>query len=368
MPPPLVKTITVEQHDVPLFREYPGRLLPVRIAEVRARVSGIVLARKFVQGSDVQKDDVLFEIDPAKFDAKAESAKAQVLRSQAALQLARQQFERNDRLRSTNVASEDQVDIARANLGQAEAELAVAKATLRDAELDLGYASVRSPIAGRIGPALVSEGALVRQEDGTQMATVRDISSVYVDFTESLAEIARAQRQVSEGVLIPATQDDVELIADDGTSYQRTGRLLFSSAVVNETTGQVTLRAEFPNPDGRLLPGSYVRVRMKEGVISQAVLVPQRAVQRDSLGQAQVLVVTDGRAATRPIVAGQVVGSNWLVKEGLRPGDQVIVDGIERAIPGTPVTAEAAKEPQAATAGDNASSSCQGACANPVKG
>lgn len=367
MPPPLVKTITIEQRDIPLFREYPGRLLPVRIAEVRARVSGIVLARKFVQGSDVQKDDVLFEIDPAKFDAKVESAKAQVLRSEAVLQLARQQFERTDKLRTTNVASESQVDITRANLRQAEAELAVGKATLRDAELDLGYASVRSPIAGRIGPALVSEGALVRQEDGTQMATIRDFSSVYVDFTETLAEIARVQRQISEGVLIPASQDGVELIADDGISYKRTGRLLFSSAVVNETTGQVTLRAEFPNPDGQLLPGSYVRVRMKEGVISQAVLVPQRAVQRDTQGQAQVLVVTDGRATLRPIDAGQAVGSNWLVKRGLQPGDQVIVDGMERAIPGTPVTPEAITEPQEATAGDDTSTSCDDVCAAPVE-
>lgn len=339
-PPPAVKTVALTPEDMPLKRDYPGRLVPIRLAEVRARVSGIVLSRKFEQGSDVKKGEVLFEIDPAKFKAEVDSAKAQLERAGAALSLASQRADRVKRLLTKNVASTEQYDVALADRKQAQAEVAVANANLQTAELELSYASVRSPIDGRIGAALVSEGALVRQEDGTQMAVVRDISSLYVDFIAPLAELSRVRRQIEAGDLDPvASGKAIELILDDGSTYDHPGRLLFSSAVVDETTGQVSLRAEFENPDGKLLPGTYVRVRVTEGVARQALLVPQRAVQWDTLGQARVMLVRDGKAAVQPIVTSHTIGNRWLVAEGLKPGDQVIVDGGDRAMPGQPVTA-----------------------------
>ncbi|MDX3924714.1 MAG: efflux RND transporter periplasmic adaptor subunit [Shinella sp.] len=344
-PPPTVKTLVVKAEDVALQQDYPGRLAPIRLAEVRARVSGIVLARKFVEGSDVKAGDILFEIDPAKFKAAVDSASAQVARTEAAFTLASQQADRAQNLLRTNVASKDQFDIALANRKQAEAEVAVAKANLQTAELELSYASVRSPIDGRIGAALVTEGAFVRQEDGTQMATVRDLSTVYVDFTASLTELTKVQEDIASGALRrPDDEATVELLTNDGRPYGQSGRLLFSSAVVDETTGQVTIRAEFPNDARKLLPGTYVRVRTTAGIAPKALLVPQRAVQWDTLGQARVVAVRDGKAVSQPIVTARSVGNRWLVTDGLEPGDQVIVDGVERAMPGSPVTAEAIAE------------------------
>ncbi len=343
-PPPAVKTIRVAGEDMPLKKDYPGRLVPIRLAEVRARVSGIVLERQFEQGSDVHKGDVLFEIDPAKFAAAVASAKAQLSRAEAALSLANQRADRVKRLLARNVASTEQHDVALADRKQAQAEVAVAKANLQTAELELSYASVRSPIDGHIGAALVSEGALVRQEDGTQMAIVRDISSLYVDFIAPLAELSRVRREIDSGDMQPVESSNaIELILDDGSTYEHPGRLLFSSAVVDETTGQVLLRAEFENPQGKLLPGTYVRVRVTEGVAHQAVLVPQRAVQWDTLGQASVMTVRDGNAAAQPILTSRSVGNRWLVTQGLKSGDQVIVDGLDRAMPGQPVSAAPAE-------------------------
>ncbi|WP_173017261.1 efflux RND transporter periplasmic adaptor subunit [Labrenzia sp. THAF35] len=339
-----MKTITVAGEDMPLKKDYPGRLVPVRLAEVRARVSGIVLERQFEQGSDVHKGDVLFEIDPAKFAAAVASAKAQLSRAEAALSLANQRADRVKRLLARNVASTEQHDVALADRKQAQAEVAVAKANLQTAELELSYASVRSPIDGHIGAALVSEGALVRQEDGTQMAIVRDISSLYVDFIAPLAELSRVRREIDSGDMQPVESSNaIELILVDGSTYEHPGRLLFSSAVVDETTGQVLLRAEFENPQGKLLPGTYVRVRVTEGVAHQAVLVPQRAVQWDTLGQASVMTVRDGKAAAQPILTSRSVGNRWLVTQGLKSGDQVIVDGLDRAMPGQPVSAAPAE-------------------------
>ncbi|UOK73347.1 efflux RND transporter periplasmic adaptor subunit [Ancylobacter polymorphus] len=356
-PPPLVKTLIAQPEDVPLSRDYPGRLLPIRLAEVRARVSGIVLERKFAEGTDVRKGDVLFEIDPARFQAEVASAKAQLARAQAALVLASQQSERVERLLQTSAASKAQFDAADAGRKQAEAEVAVAMANLQTAELELGYASVRSPIDGRIGPALVTEGALMRQEDGTPMATIRDLSSVYVDFTAPLAEISALQHESGAGLLErPAPDTAVELIGNDGTVYGQRGRLLFSSAVVDEGTGQVSLRAEFPNPENQLLPGTYVRVRMRQGVARQALLVPQRAVLWDTLGQARIVTVKDGLATVQPIVTARAVANRWMVREGLKPGDQIIVDGAEKLVPGSPVTVESAAN------GDGRQTSLDGGC------
>ena len=341
MPPPAVKTLALVPEDVPILKEYPGRLAPIRLAEVRARVSGIVLARKFVEGSDVTAGDVLFEIDRAKFKAMVASAKAQLARAEAALLLAAQQTDRVQRLLVTNAASKDRFDTVLAARKQAEAEVALAKANLQSAELDLSYASVRSPISGRIGSALVTEGALARQEDGTQMAIIRDLSSVYVDFTAPLADLENLNEEFA-GKLNgqPASEGAVELVMNDGSVHALRGRLLFTSAAVNESTGQVALRAEFANAEGKLLPGSYVRVRMTQGIARSALLVPHRAVQWDTLGQARVMTVREGLAHLQPVTTAHSVNSRWLITEGLKPGDSVIIDGQARAIPGRPVSAE----------------------------
>ena len=256
-PPPIVKTVVIQAEDTPLEQEYPGRLLPVRLAEVRARVTGIILARNFVEGADVRADDLLFQIDPAPFKAAADAARAQLARNEASLALALQQETRAKGLFEKNATSKDQLDIAFANRKQAEAEVSTAKANLQTAELNLGYSSVRSPIDGRIGAALVTEGAFVRQEDATQMATIRDLSSLYVDFTASLADLTTVQKEIASGNLDTADHGTaIQLVTNDGSLYGQPGRLLFSSAVVNETTGQVSLRAEFPNPGNALLPGT----------------------------------------------------------------------------------------------------------------
>lgn len=365
-PPTTVKTVRMNAEDVPLRKEYPGRLLPIRLAEVRARVTGVVLARTFAEGTDVKAGEVLFQIDPAKFKASADAAGAQLERAEATLALAFQQEVRSEALLQKNVASKDQNDIAIASRRQAEAEVSVAKANLQTAELELGYASVRSPIDGRIGAAMVTEGAFVRQEDGTQMATVRDLNSVYVDFTAPLSDLTKVQQDIASGALGKTDADGaIELITNDGTTFGEPGRLLFSAAVVNETTGQVSLRAEFRNPNQALLPGTYVRVRMTLGVAEGALLVPQRAVQWDTLGQAKVMTVQDGKAAPRPIKTSQSVGNRWLVTEGLKSGDQVIVDGAEKAVPGSPVTAQAIVE---TTGGDAAAKTdCAAVCDTQAK-
>jgi membrane fusion protein (multidrug efflux system) len=360
-PPPLVKTVSMQGEELPLQKEFPGRLLPIRLAEVRARVSGIVLKRTFVEGTDVAAGEILFQIDPARFEAAVDAARAQVARAEASFSLATQQEGRAESLLQKNVTSKDQYDIAVATRQQAQAEVAVAEANLKTAELDLGYASVRSPIDGRIDAASVTPGAFVREEDGTHMATVRDLSSVYVDFIAPLADLA------SVGDTSKEKLDDnpvVELITNNGTTYGELGRLLFSSAVVNETTGQVSLRAEFRNPNGSLLPGTYVRVRMTQGTVHEALLLPQRAVQWDTLGQAKVMMVQDGKAVPQPVAATRSVGNRWLITQGLKVGDLVIVDGAEKAMPGAPVTAQPIS---AASTISTSDADCSDICAQQAK-
>jgi membrane fusion protein (multidrug efflux system) len=364
-PPPTVRTIALQTEDIQLQKEYPGRLLPVRLAEVRARVSGIILKRSFAEGSDVKAGDILFQIEPARFKAAVDSAKAQLARAEASLALAAQQETRSEKLLQRNVGSKEQYDVAIASRQQAQAEVAVAKANLDDAELDLSYASVRSPIDGRIGAALVTEGAFVRQEDGTQMAIIRDLSSVYVDFTAPLSELRpNKQGNAAETSAKSNAGSKIELVTNDGTVFNQTGALLFSSAVVNETTGQVSLRAEFNNTGHSLLPGTYVRVRMAQEGSQSALLIPQRAVQWDTLGQAQVMTVQNGKAVPQPVRIAQSVGTRWLISEGLKAGDEVIVDGAEKTMPGSPVTAKAITEDSKSVQSDE---TCVTACEQKAK-
>ena len=343
MPPVPVSVITTEAEDLPILSELPGRIAPTRIAEVRPRVSGIVVQRVFQQGSLVKQGDVLYRIDPEPFKVQVDSARATLQRAEAAQLQARQQAERQAQLRERNISSVQQFETAAAALAQADADVAAARAGLAAAELNLQYAEVRAPITGRIGRALITEGALVGNGAADVLATIQQLDPVYADFTQSVNELRELRRALKQGALSSANPDEagVRLLFDDGTEYQHRGRLLFSEATVDATTGQVTLRGEFPNPDGELLPGMYVRVQIEQGVMPRAIAVPQQAVQRGSDGQAQVYVVrSDGTAELRPVRTGRVVGNRWVVEQGLEPGERVVVEGFQKLRAGAPVVAQ----------------------------
>lgn len=347
--PPTVAVLKLATCSIPIINELPGRIVATRIAEVRAQVTGIVQERVFEQGAHVKAGDLLYRIDPRLFRARVASAAAMLQKAQAVQVNARQQYERQKELRARNVASGTSFDAAAASLAQSNADVALANAALQEAKINLGYTEVRAPITGIIGRALVTEGALVSiTETNQNLARIEQIDPVYADFTQSSAELRALKRAVEEGKLeSPAAgQAWVELVFDDGSVYPHTGKLLFSSAHVDAMTGQVTLRAEFPNPKGDLLPGLYVRVRIEQAIRDEAITVPQRAVLRTQDGRPQVYVVsTEGIVEARDIVLGRAFGSNWVVDAGLNGGEQVIVDGVQKAQAGRKVTAEAWSPP-----------------------
>ncbi|MFB9948459.1 efflux RND transporter periplasmic adaptor subunit [Rhizobium puerariae] len=343
MPPPAVSVLTLQERAVPVVSELPGRIAATRVSEVRARVSGILQERVFEQGALVKEGDVLYRIDPKLFRVRVASAEAALQKAKATRANAQQQLERQKTLRERNVASGIEYDTAAVTLAQAEADVAAAEAALDEAKINLDYTEVRAPITGIIGAALVTEGALVTA-DGTQnLALIQQIDPVYADFTQSSSQLLSLKRAVDEGKLeSPAPgQARVELVFDDGSVYSQPGRLLFASAMVDATTGRVTLRAEFPNPKGDLLPGLYVRVRAEQAVRQGAIAIPQRAVVRSPDGKAQVYVVTkDATAELRKVELGEAIGNEWVVEAGLKNGEQVIVDGAQKAQPGGKVVPE----------------------------
>lgn len=335
-PPPQVGVVTVEASAVPVTNDLPGRIAATRTAEVRPRVSGIVVERVFEQGSIVRQGDVLYRIDPAPFQVQVDSAEATLRRAEAVQLQARQAAERQEQLKKSNVASAQQYDDAVAKLAQADADVAIAQAGLATARLNLEYAAVKAPISGRIGRALITEGALVSANGAENLATIQQLDPVYADFTQPATDLIRLRKALQEGALIDdANSTGVKLLLDDGTAYPHDGRLLFSEAAVDASTGQVTLRGEFPNPDGDLLPGMYVRVLIEQGVEKDAILVPQQAVQRDSSGKAQLYVVNaENKADLRQVVVGRAVGTQWVVTDGLKSGEKVIVEGFQKVQPG----------------------------------
>jgi membrane fusion protein, multidrug efflux system len=344
-PPPVgVGVITTAPEDLPITNELPGRIAPTRIAEVRPRVSGIVVARVFTQGSLVKEGDVLYRIDPEPFKVQVDSAKATLQRAEAVQLQARQQEERQKDLRERAVASAQQLETAVAALAQADADVASARANLTGAELNLQYTEVRAPISGRIGRAMITEGALVGATNGNDnLATIQQLEPVYADFTQSANALLNLRRALKLGSLTSSNPGEarVRLLLDDGTPYEHPGRLLFSEAAVDATTGQVTLRGEFPNPDGDLLPGMYVRVQIEQGIQAQAIAVPQQAVQRDGSGAAQVYVVkADNTVELRAVVIGRATGDQWVVEQGLKTGEKVVVEGFQRLRPGATVNAQ----------------------------
>lgn len=337
-PPSAVSVITTKAEPLPITNELPGRIAPTRISEVRPRVSGIVVKRVFEQGSVVKQGDLLYQIDPEPFKVQVQSAEATLARAKASQLQARQNADRQQELKKSNVTSTQQVEDAIAALTIADADVASAEAGLSSAKLNLRYASVTAPISGRIGRALITEGALVANGNDN-LATIQQLDPIYADFTQPAADLIRLRKALEKGGIIsPSGDAPVQLVLDDGSVYEHGGKLLFSETTVDPTTGQVTLRGEFPNPKGDLLPGMYVRVRIEQGIEKNAIAVPQQAVQRDSAGASLVyLVDAKNTAQMRKVVTGRVIDNRWVISEGLKPGDKVIVEGFQKIRPGAPV-------------------------------
>lgn len=334
-----VSVVKVETTPTEIFVELPGRVEAIKDAQIRARVTGIVTAINFKQGGDVKKGQLLFTIDPAPYQAVRAQAAAQLARAQADAKSARLLSERYSTLIKANAVSRQEYDNAIAASGQAEAAIAAAKAALQSADIDLGYTKVVSPIDGRIGKSLVTEGALVSASNATQLATVQQLDRVYIDLTRSTAELAQLRQALASGVLVQSSQGNAkaEVVLEDGSPYNQPGELLFSGVTVDPTTGQVNLRAEFPNPDQILLPGMYVRVRVQQGLDEKALLVPQQAVQRTADGLSSLMLVKDGKVQPMAVSVGTEVKGQWIINKGLNPGDVVIVEGFQKIRPGAAV-------------------------------
>jgi membrane fusion protein, multidrug efflux system len=352
-PPPEVGVVTVAPGRADLATELPGRLEAYRVAQVRARAAGILNKRLFAEGSDVKAGQPLFEIDAAPYRATLSSAQAQLARAEANLLQAQALADRYAPLAKTQAVSQQEALNAQAAAKQAAADVAAGKAAVQTAQINLGYATVTSPIAGRIGRALVTEGALVGQGEATPLAVVQQIDKLYVNFTQSAAEVMRLRQALAEGRLQRAGGKDaasVQLLLEDGSVYAQTGKLLFSDLSVDAATGQITLRAELPNPQGLLLPGLYVRVRLAQAEVADGVWLPQQAVARGATGETVLVVGEDGSVAARPVKVGPAQGGKALVLSGLKAGEKVVVDGLQRVKAGGKARPVAWVPPGAASA------------------
>ncbi|MDR7094105.1 membrane fusion protein (multidrug efflux system) [Hydrogenophaga laconesensis] len=355
MPAPEVGVVTVALGDVGLTTELPGRLEASRVAQVRARAAGILQERLFREGSDVKAGQPLFRIDPAPYSAALQSAQASLARSQANLTQATALADRYAPLVKENAISQQEYATAVASQKQAEADVAAGKAAVQTANINLGYARVTAPISGRIGRALVTEGALVGQGEATQLAVIQQINPMYVNFTQSAAEVFRLRKAMDNGQLkgAGAQAASVQVILEDGSVYEQPGRLLFSDLTVDSATGQVTLRAEVPNPKGTLLPGVYVRVRLEQAMAGNAITLPQQAVTRSAQGDTVSVVGADGKIASRQVKVGGQQNGQWVILDGVKAGEQIMVDGFQKLQmmpPGTPVKAVPWQKPGSAPA------------------
>ncbi|MCA7082559.1 efflux RND transporter periplasmic adaptor subunit [Cupriavidus sp. DB3] len=346
---PSVEVLTLQPRPMAVSSELPGRIEPVRVAEVRARVAGIVLKRNFKEGSDVKAGDALFQIDPAPLQAALSRAEGELARAEAVLADADAVVRRYAPLVEIEAVSRQDFDAAQATLKSAQAARRSAAAEVKTARLNLEYATVRAPISGRIGRALVTEGALVGQGEATPMATIQQLDPVYVDFKQPVADVLRMREALEQGRLQQAPEGGVPIVATiEGTDKKREGRLLFSDISVDRGTGQVSLRGQLPNADSLLLPGMYVRVHVTHAIDPAAMLVPQRAVRRNPDGKAQLLVVGKGDVAeTRQVRTGPMQGAEWQILEGVKPGERIVVGG--DASPGQKVTIAPAAPARQAT-------------------
>jgi membrane fusion protein (multidrug efflux system) len=343
MPPAAVSVTTVTSEPVTITRDLPGRIDAVRMAEVRARVSGILLERTFKEGADVKAGQVLFKIDPAPLEAARDSAIAALAKAEANLQQAKTQASRYGELVNIKAVSRQDYDNALAAAKSGEAEVLSSQAAVKTADLNLGYATVTAPIDGRIGKAQVTEGALVGQTDATKLAIIQQLDPIYIDFTQSSTDLLALKKALQEGSIgkVSDAQAKAVLLLEDGSEYPHKGALLFSEVSVDETTGMVSLRAQFPNPDRLLLPGMFARVRIAQAIRNDAITVPQRAVTRTQGGTGSVLVVDEqNKVELRMIRTDVAVGDKWVVTQGLKPGERVIMEGHLKARPGGTVVPE----------------------------
>ncbi len=352
MPPAAVTFVPAASETVKLTRDLPGRIGAVRVAEIRARVSGILQEKTFEEGADVKAGDVLFKIDPAPLIAARESAAASLVRAEANAKQAYNQNNRYKELVTNNAISKLDADNSESAVAVADAEVLTAKAALATAELNLGYATVTAPISGRIGKAVVTEGALVGEGSATLMAVIQQLEPIYFDFTQPSSEVVALKRRLAgtEPGSGPA-HGEVTLLLEDGSEYEHKGQMLFSEVTVDESTGMVTLRAQFPNPDRLLLPGMFARGRMVSSVLENVVTVPQRAVTRGQAGVGTVMVIDDqNKVQARTVTTGAMTGDKWVVSSGLKQGERVIIEGLQKAKPGAEVV-PAPFQPKAAAEG-----------------
>lgn len=339
-----VSVVTLQPQRVELTAELAGRTVAYQNAEVRPQVTGIVKTRAFTEGSDVSAGQLLYQIDPASYQAALDSAKAALAKAEANVTTTKLKAGRYEELAGIDAVSKQLRDDTQAALKQAQADVAAATAAVRAAQIDLDRTRVSAPIAGRIGRSAVTPGALVTANQAGAMATLQQLDPIYVDVTQTSAELLRLQRDLAEGRLQrdAAGQARVKLVLEDGTTYAQEGKLQFSELQVDPASGSVTLRAQFPNPKRQLLPGMYVRAQVQSGVQAEALLAPQAAVQRDPRGNATAFVIgKDGKAEARTLQTGPVINGQWLVTSGLKAGDQLIVDGLQRLRAGAPVQAAA---------------------------
>ncbi|WP_426769995.1 multidrug efflux RND transporter periplasmic adaptor subunit AcrA [Klebsiella michiganensis] len=339
---PEVGIVTLKSAPLQITTELPGRTSAYRVAEVRPQVSGIILKRNFTEGSDIQAGVSLYQIDPATYQATYESAKADLAKAQAAANMDQLTVKRYQKLLGTKYISQQDYDTAVATAQQSNAAVVAAKAAVETARINLAYTKVTSPISGRIGKSAVTEGALVQNGQTTALATVQQLDPIYVDVTQSSNDFLRLKQELANGKLQQENgKAKVELVTNDGLKYPQNGTLEFSDVTVDQTTGSITLRAIFPNPDHTLLPGMFVRARLEEGVNPDALLVPQQGVTRTPRGDASAMVVGEGdKVEVRQITATQAIGDKWLVTEGLKTGDRVIITGLQKVRPGVQVKAQ----------------------------
>jgi membrane fusion protein (multidrug efflux system) len=341
---PDVSVVTVNPQARAVVRELPGRIAPTRVAEVRPRVSGIIVKRMFSQGSEVRAGDPLYQIDPKPFEVEVQSNEAALAKARAVLEQASQHARRIATLTSQKTAPEAENEKAIASQRQAEADVAGREADVARARLNLDYATIRAPIGGVVGAALASEGALVVQNETAGLATVQQLDPIYADFTQSVTELNRLRKAFESGDLDRIAPDSlkVRLVLDDGSVYPISGKLLFSEAKVDAHTGQVTLRGEFPNPKRELLPGMYVRVLIEQGIDTDAIAVPQQAIQRNGGGGSEVfLVKNDNHVAAQAVRIGSLQDGQWFVTDGLKAGDRVVVEGFQKFVAGDKVRPQA---------------------------
>ncbi len=339
---PEVGVVTLKSAPLQITTELPGRTSAYRIAEVRPQVSGIILKRNFEEGSEIKAGVSLYQIDPATYQAAYDSAKGDLAKAQASANIAQLTLKRYQKLLGTKYISQQDYDTALADSQQANASVVAAKAAVESARINLAYTKVTSPISGRIGKSSVTEGALVTGAQATALATVQQLDPIYVDVTQSSNDFLRLKQELAEGKLKQENgKAKVKLVTNDGITFPQEGSLEFSDVTVDQTTGSITLRAIFPNPDKTLLPGMFVRAQLEEGTNPNALLVPQQGVTRTPRGDASAMVIgKDDKVEVRNITAAQAIGDKWLVTSGLKDGDRVIVTGLQKVKPGVQVKAQ----------------------------